>query len=194
MELNNYLEKLKNPNIWFQYAINQKFVGDQILEKCIMKKEVLIKVSEENSAFGTLWANAHLHYGIGIENGLKGIVIKYHSDKIKYKVNGSQIILDNIGGKAGKNHDLLALAESVNIFSEQFHLFEYESDLAAFRIVLSHLSDTIKWGARYPLPNGNLKHFVFDRSIPSDLVYGFHILDVIEPIFQLFSDELTIIG
>jgi len=29
-------------------------------------------------------------------------------------------------------------------------------------------------------------------TIPSDLVYGFHILDIIEPIFQLFSNELAI--
>ncbi len=151
-----------------------------------------MKVVEDNSIFITLWANAHFHYGIGIENGLKGIVIKYYSEKVKYKIAGGQIILDNIGGSPGKRHDLLSLAESVGIFSEQFHLFKYESDIAAFRIVLSHLSDTIKWGARYPLPNGNFKHFVFDRSIPSDLVYGFHILDIIEPIFQLFSNELAI--
>lgn len=190
MELSKYLEKLQNPNHWFQYAINQKFVGDQILENCIMKKDVLMKVAEENSTFVTLWANVHFHYGIGIENGLKGIVIKYHSDKVKFKIIGEQIVLDNIGGSPGKRHDLLSLAESVNIFSEQFHLFRYESDIAAFRIVLSHLSDTIRWGARYPLPNSNFKHFVFDRSIPSVQVYGFHMLDVIEPIFQLFEHEI----
>ena len=187
-----YLEKLKNPNHWFKYALNQKYVGDQILENCIMdKKEVLLSVKEDNSVFVTLWANVHFHYGIGIENGFKGLVAKYNPDKNKYKIDGEEIILEYIGGNPGKRHDLLQLAESIGIFSDLYNLFQYESDDKVFRIVLQHLSDTIKWGARYPLPNRSKKYFVFDRSIPSRLVYGFHILDVIEPIFQLFEREMA---
>ncbi|MFZ7131932.1 MAG: hypothetical protein ACOWWR_06200 [Eubacteriales bacterium] len=190
MEQEKYLEKLKDPKYWFRYALNQKFVGDQILNNCILKKEVILRVAEENSEFETLWANAHFHYGIGIENGLKGIVIKYHPDKIKFEILGTQVYLDYIGGKPGKRHDLLALAESLDIFSEQYQLFKCDSDKKTLKIVLDHLSDMIKWGARYPIPNGNFNHFVFDESIPLTLVAGFHILDVIEPIFQLFKNEL----
>ena len=190
MEDKEYLEKLQNPKYWFQYAMNQKHVGDQILYNCIMKKEVLQSVDAENSEFVTLWANVHYHYGIGIENGLKGIVIKYNPDKIKYKIVENQILLQNIGGKSGKSHDLLSLAESLDLFSDQYHLFAYKQDIDAFKIVLSHLSDMVKWAARYPLPNGSKKHFVFDGSIPATLVYGFHVLDVIDSIFQLFSNEL----
>ncbi|MDY0289470.1 MAG: hypothetical protein RBR15_11655 [Sphaerochaeta sp.] len=190
MEDLDYLEKLQNPKYWFQYAINQKYIGDQILDNCMMKKEVLQNINDVNSKFITLWENAHYHYGIGIENGLKGIVIKYSPDKINFKIEEKQIVLKNIGGKPGKTHDLLSLAESVNLFSDRYHLFKYEQDIKSLKIVLSHLSDMIKWGARYPIPNGSKKYFVFDDSIPSVLVYGFHILDVIEPIFQLFSTEL----
>lgn len=190
MEDLQYLEKLKNPKYWFQYAISQKYVGDQILDNCIMKKEVLRKSTDDNSEYITLWSNAHYHYGIGIENGLKGILIKYNPDKINYEIKEDQIILQNIGGKSGRIHDLLSLAEFVGLFSDKYHLFKYEQDIKSLKIVLSHLSDMVKWGARYPIPNGSKKHFVFDNTIPAVLVYGFHILDVIEPVFQLFSNEL----
>jgi hypothetical protein len=191
MEEMKYLEKLQNPKYWFQYAVNQKYVGDQILDNCILKKQLFQNCTDENSEYITLWANAHYHYGIGIENGLKGIVIRYYPEKISYKIEGRQIILKSIGGNPGKRHDLLSLAESINLFSGRFHIFEHETDITTLKIVFNHLSDMVKWGARYPLPTGSKKHFVFDGSIPSVLVYGFHILDVIEPVFRLFRDELN---
>lgn len=191
MEEDKYLEKLTNPKYWFQYAINQKYVGDQILENCIIKNSMDHKYSDNKTEYITLWSNAHYHYGIGIENGLKGIVIKYYSDKINYDIKSDQIILHNIGGKSGRSHDLLLLAESVELFSDKFCLFKYDQDINSLKIVLKHLSDMVKWGAKYPIPNGSKKHFVFNNSIPAVLVYGFHILDVIEPVFKLFEKELS---
>lgn len=193
MDKDKYLTILHNPKAWFQYALNQKLVADQILENCIMKKEVLKNINETNSSFITLWSNAHFHYGIGIENGLKGIIIKTTPDKIELDIRNNEVILHCIGGKSGKSHDLLALAESVELFSDKYSLFKYEQDYQSLRIVLSHLSDMVKWGARYPIPNGNNKHFKFDNSVPPVLVYGFHILDVIQPVFQLFVNELACI-
>lgn len=45
----------------------------------------------------------------------------------------------------------------------------------------------IRWAARYPLPNNSAKVFRLDADVPSVCVYGFHILDVICPIFDNFK-------
>lgn len=45
----------------------------------------------------------------------------------------------------------------------------------------------IRWAARYPLPNNSAKVFRIDDDVPSVCVYGFHILDVICPIFDYFK-------
>jgi len=161
MEDDKYLKKLLNPNIWFKYALNQKYVGDQILNNCIIKNSSLHNSEDTNNEYITLWSNVHYHYGIGIENGLKGIIIKYNPEKINYDVKEDQIILKNIGGKSGKSHDLLSLADSVKLFSDKYSLFKYEQDIKSLKIVLSHLSDMVRWGARYPIPNGSKKHFIF---------------------------------
>jgi hypothetical protein len=45
----------------------------------------------------------------------------------------------------------------------------------------------IKWSARYPVPTVSSKRYVLDKNIPPVVVYGFHIIDVIEPLFEIFK-------
>jgi hypothetical protein len=47
----------------------------------------------------------------------------------------------------------------------------------------------IKWGARYPLPMDTRIVHKFSAKVPSTVVYGFHILDVMEPLFDAFERE-----
>jgi hypothetical protein len=70
-------------------------------------------------------------------------------------------------------------------------MFKYDTDIKSFKIVLQHLTDAIKWIPKYPVPLNNEAEFRFDNLIPSVLVYGFHILDVIDPVFVLFKKEET---
>jgi hypothetical protein len=49
------------------------------------------------------------------------------------------------------------------------------------------LSDTIRWAARYPVPIVNSKTFVMDKDVPSVTIYGFHVLDTIEPMYDYFK-------
>lgn len=53
--------------------------------------------------------------------------------------------------------------------------------------MLQHLTDIIRWAARYPVPNNPSKVFEMDHDVPHVCVYGFHILDVIEPLFDYFK-------
>ena len=52
--------------------------------------------------------------------------------------------------------------------------------------MLQHLTDNIRWAARYPVPNNSSKVFEMDHDVPHVCVYGFHILDVMEPIVGYF--------
>ena len=78
MDKEAYISTLKNPNSWFDQAFSQKMVADKILNEIIMNREFIVKLKEtqDYDEFVGLWANALYHYGIGIENGLKGIIIK----------------------------------------------------------------------------------------------------------------------
>ncbi len=191
MNKEEYLKKMKDYNVWFDYSKSQKNVADKILYNCILDNEFLknLKDDKDYNEFQTLWSNAHYHYGIAIENGLKGIIIKYQPESIHFEIKGKNVILKNIGGQAGKTHNLLKLAETSGVFDSKINLYEHKSGYESLKRVLQHLSDMIKWGARYPIPNNLDNIYKFDEAVPSVLIYGFHILDVMEPLFEYFDNE-----
>ena len=85
-KVEDYLETLKNPNAWFRRAFEQKFVADKILADVILNRD-FIRSQKANNDFtksSGLWANALFHYGIGIENGLKGVIVKNQPELIVY--------------------------------------------------------------------------------------------------------------
>ena len=189
MEGEDYIKTLKDPDTWFRQAFAQKMVADKILADVIMNKDFLrsLKNSSNLLKFSTLWGNALYHYGIGIENGLKGVIVKNQPELINFEIVGNDIILHDIGGKASKNHDLYSLANRSRILDKNLHLFKHDSDRKLLKNVLQHLTDIIRWAARYPVPNNPSKVFEMDHDVPHVCVYGFHILDVIEPLFDYFK-------
>ena len=120
MNKETYINTLKNPNSWFDQAFLQKMVADKILNEVIMKREFLVKLKEtqDYNEFVGLWSNALYHYGIGIENGLKGIIIKMYPEAVSFKVTEDDVILHDIGGKASKSHDLYTLANRAGILGK----------------------------------------------------------------------------
>lgn len=192
MDEKEFLRKLHDYNEWFQHAANQKNVADKILDKCILDKKFILKMKNDSatttSEFVSLWSNSHYHYGIGIENGLKALIIKYQPDTIKIEIKNDNVTLKNIGGNAGKSHNLLELAKTAGVF-ERTDLYHCESDFESLKRVLLHLSDMIRWGSRYPIPNNPSKIYKFDGAVPPTLVFGFHILDVLNPLFECFERE-----
>lgn len=186
MKKETYLKALFNYKDWFKYASNQKEIGDSILNKCILDKEFLLSMKENNNYenFINFWSNTHYHYGIGIENGFKGLIIKYYPEKVNYKESGDSVKLIGIGSKSSMNHNLLQLSEEC-ILSDLMKL----SNKDILKRVLQHFSDMIRWGSRYPIPMRPDKIYKFDQKVPGFTVNGFHILDIIDPIFELFEKE-----
>ena len=146
-------------------------VADKILADIIMNKDFLrsLKKTPNLLTFSTLWGNALFHYGIGIENGLKGVIVKNQPELINFEIVGDDVILHDIGGKASKNHDLYSLANRAGILDKNLHLFKYDSDRKLVKNVLQHLTDNIRWAARYPVPNNSSKVFEMDH----DVIFGY---------------------
>lgn len=188
-EREEYITKLKNSKSWFKFYKQQKLIGDILLEK-LTSKELIKKGenSDDYSDFTTIFVNAHYHWGIAIENGLKALYVKNFPEKIEYKISGNDVRLISIGGKAGKRHNLYKLAKEVGVF--ETGIFKYDSDWLSLKQVLLHLSDMIKWGARYPLPKNTATVFKLSKDVPPILVYGFHILDVMQPLFDFIEAEI----
>jgi len=177
MKKKEYIEIAKNPWSWFRIADIQKQIGDKLLD---------LTHKDNSISNHHIMINAHFHYGIGIENGLKGLIVKNDPTSINFSINGEQVVLKTIGGR-NINHNLLTLARDASIFD--MTVYKYDSDIKSLKIVLSHLSDAIKWLPKYPVPRNNNSMFIFDGSIPTALVYGYHILDVMQPLFDLFKKE-----
>ena len=102
-------------------------------------------------------------------------------------IGENDVFLHDIGEKASKNHNLYSLANRAGILDKNLHLFKYASDRKLVKNVLQHLTDNIRWAARYPVPNNPSNVFEMDNNVPYVCVYGFHILDVICPIFDNFK-------
>lgn len=192
MNNEEYLEILNNPDSWFEQAFAQKMVADKLLVDVIVNKDFLngLKDAHNMSKFIALWTNALFHYGLGIENGLKGVIVKNKPELINFEISGDDVILRDIGGKAGKSHDLYSLANQAGILDRSSHLFKTDFDKKLVKNVLQSLSDMIKWAARYPIPKTLSKMFQIEENVPIICVYGFHIMDVIEPIYGYFKSLL----
>ena len=116
---------------------NKNLIADILLEKLISKEQLLkMKENIDNSSFTTIFVNAHYHWGIAIENGLKGIIVKETPEKIEYEIKGNHVLLKNICGKAGKTHNLLQLAEVVGIFNKDKKIYKYDTDFESLKQVL----------------------------------------------------------
>jgi len=190
MDNDSYLKILRNSEAWFEQAFAQKMVADKILVDVIMSEDFVTSLKEDESKlmdFVSLWGNALYHYGIGIENGLKGVIVKNYPELINWEMSGDDIVLKDIGGKASKNHDLYSLANRAGVLNRDLNLFKYDSDRRLLKNVLNHLTDVIRWASRYPVPTSPSKVFEIDRDVPMVGVYGFHILDVICPLFDYFQ-------
>lgn len=190
MDNDSYLKILRNSEAWFEQAFAQKMVADKILVDVIMSEDFVVSLKEDESKlmdFVSLWGNALYHYGIGIENGLKGVIVKNYPELINLEMSGDDIVLKDIGGRASKNHDLYSLANRAGVLNRNLNLFKYDSDRMSLKNVLNHLTDVIRWASRYPVPISPSKVFEIDQGVPMVGVYGFHILDVICPLFDYFQ-------
>ena len=191
MTNDDYINSLMNPNLCFRQAFSQKMIADKILHEIILNKDFLqlMQQSHDFSDFANLWGNALYHYGIGIENGFKALITKKHPELINFEIKGNDVVLHDIGGRSSKNHDLYSLANRAGFLSNKESQFKTCFGRRLVKNVLLHLTDNIRWGARYPVPTIKSKIFHMDNDIPHVCVYGFHILDVIEPIYEYFKNE-----
>ena len=82
---------------------------------------------------------------------------------------------------------MYSLANRAGLLDRNSTIFKVDNDRVITKNVLQSLSDIIRGAARYPLPNNSAKVFRMDDDVPSVCVYGFHILDVICPIFDYFK-------
>ena len=114
MDKNEYVAKAHDPASWLECAMVQKMVADKILDAAL-----------EGKVNTKLWINAHYHYGLGIENGLKGLIIKQYPDTLKIKEIGDRVILKSIGSKGKLTHDLLELADEAGVFEKNIGTDEF---------------------------------------------------------------------
>lgn len=180
------MKDILDPQKWLKQYYSQKFIAEVLFDRFIEKKQLdkIIK-DPENNEYIDIFLNIHFHWGIAIENGLKGIIIKQSPEQVKYVVHGEQLIIKQICGKAGKMHDLLSLGILAGLVTEK----DSKTSDNLTVVLLSYLSDMVRWGAKYPGPFNPTKVFRLPDKIPAALIYGFHIFDLIEPVFLFIETK-----
>jgi len=186
MKKEDYLKELNNPESWFKQAFVQKMVADQLKDVIVEDAKKLSQIKEglDHPDIVYLWGAALFHYAVGIENGIKGIIVKRKHSLVHYDIDGDDVTLKNIGGKASKQHDLYSLCHAAGLLDKGSD-FKQKDDI--FKNVMMSLSDAIRWAAKYPIPLVNSKVYKLEKDIPSITVYGFHVLDTIEPMYDYFE-------
>jgi len=123
------IEALSDYHIWFDFSRQQKRVAEVLLD-FIISGGVVKRAKEDDNfeEYKTLFSNAHYHWGIAIENGFKGLIIKHQPATVKYEIVNDDVIVKSIGPNASKTHDLLQLAEVVGIFKKDTGLFKTDEE------------------------------------------------------------------
>ena len=184
MTKEDYLKELNSPESWFKQAFIQKLVADELKEVIVKTKFPQIKDGLDHEEIEYLWGAALFHYAIGIENGLKGIIVKRKHSLVHYDIDGDDVTLRNIGGKASKKHDLYSLCHAAGLLDKNG---DFKQNDEIFKNVMMSLSDAIRWAARYPVPIVNSKVYILEEGVPSVTIFGFHVLDTIEPMYEYFQ-------
>lgn len=191
MEKEKYKEKASNPDAWFKIAKEQRFIGDLLWEEFAQStyKAAKKKKETEGSALNleeafVLLSNSQFHYGLAIENALKGSIIKNKPEDVSIIEENDDIRIQKIGVNMNKGHQLRLLAEILGIFRGNV-IPNYSSDTYNdyLKKVLDHLSDIVIWGARYPVPLALKKRLMYPAGTPQ-IIYGHYIRDISDPLLD----------
>lgn len=188
MKKEDFEKTLRNPNQWFDMSEDQRMVGDFLWQKFFESTVESAKTMKEkgepkanlSTAF-TFLTNSQFHYGLAIENALKGVIIKTQPDLIQLEEVGDDIKISKIGTKISRGHQLSLLAESLNIFDlKPVPKYGDASYYEYLRKILDHLSDLVIWGARYPIPVSLKKRLKYPAGTPY-IIYQHYLRDISDP-------------
>jgi hypothetical protein len=164
-----------------------KFVAELVLAAAEYKRTS--DMTSMDVAFEYL-SSAKLLYGLALETGLKALIIKKFPDEIEIRitVNGHNIPIDaevkSLGISGGPSHNLLALAEKAEIFSEQFSkALVTRNDKEAFKDICRNLSEIVMWRGRYPAPMRSFTPLEYSEMLPAKIL-GHYMRDFLDPVMD----------
>ncbi len=170
MDAKQFLESATNPKKWISKSRSLRFTGDQLWD--LMFRAIADYANptrpkdKEESEKGmsrviSLMSGSQMFYGLAVETAFKGYLLKHSPDEIVLEMEAdgtgevNLVRIKEFGVPLKDGHNLLKLAHKVGVFRRgEGALFEQESDFEALQKILGYLTDSIKWGVRYPVPRG----------------------------------------
>jgi hypothetical protein len=185
-----------DPNSWLSHSRNQRMIAQTLMSAYLPKvAEAGLAIRAGSNKMELLddaiyyLRAAHMHYGLSLETALKGVMIQKWPEKIEFDITHDDIRISKIGVNISKTHDLHLLAKETGLFTRPTDASEWP-DEKYFKAALLHLSDMVKWSARYPVPISLKKKYNYDEQVPF-MIYGHYLEDVIDPVLDYILVQST---
>lgn len=196
MQASEFLQKSKDPVEWRKHsrALRRSALalwGE--FEKTLL---TAIRFGADNGTEPNLdeadeiFASTKLLYGLALETALKAWIIENSPESIEIKVtmNGRgeaiHAELKSLGVSTTQGHNLMALADAVGIFAQDFsEVVKTAGDRNALRNIFRHLGEIVVWRGRYPVPLATFEPIAFDPSVPPVAIQHY-LRDWLDPVLD----------
>jgi len=136
---------------------------------------------------------AKMLYGLAVETALKAHLLRENPSETEFQLraDGSGKVMEaqlkQLGVAIGQGHDLVLLAEKAGAFARgEKAVFSTEADFEALRDILKHLTDSIKWSGRYPVPTRSGSPFVPSPGVPV-VAFQHYLRDWLDPFLDYYQ-------
>ena len=199
MDANRFLKIVTNPDAWLEKSAALRRSADVLWDKIVPTTVEAAKAEKGNrkTEADAKWneaseylLSAQMFYGLALETALKAHLLRTDPKEIELQMSADgtgtlqSIEVKQFGVPIREGHDLIKLANKANLFSRgEDAIFVHESDFQALHEILLHLSDVVRWNARYPAPNKSGTEHVKSPDLPAK-IYEHYIRDWIDPVLD----------
>jgi hypothetical protein len=174
-----FIERSRDPSAWRKHAKALRWSANLLWEEFtrVVTEEVstAFQSKTEPNLVASIEAleTAKLLYGLTLETALKAWIIEHVPSKIELRVTmdgkgeATHAELKTIGVPASNGHNLLALAETAELFGERFRtVIPTENDERMMRNICRDLAEVVLWRGRYPVPLASAAPIKLDPNAP----------------------------
>lgn len=199
MNTESFMKIVTDPKSWEMQSKGLRRTGDALwnhfMEAWVQygkaaKEKDKAAVLDSLDAVADYLTHAQMFWGLALETAFKGIILKSTPGEIELALQSDgtgtiqSVEIKQFGVPMNKGHDLVALAGKVGLFTRKDNpIFKEDSDFRIIREILLHLTDTVRWSARYPAPLKSQDHHVKPQDLPVK-IFGYFILDWLAPVLD----------
>lgn len=196
MIASEFIERSRDPSAWRKHAKALRRSADLLWEEFtrVVGEEAATAIqnkTEPNFAAAIeALETTKLLYGLALETALKAWIVEHVPSKIEVRLTmdgkgeATYAELRAIGVSTSNGHNLLALAETAELFGERFQsVVRTEDDKRVIRNICRDLAEVVLWRGRYPVPLTSAEPMKLDPKAPGRAL-AHYMRDWLDPVLD----------